>query len=187
VVDLFPQGRGGRLEKLSARPDRGWLARLAYTYLHLPIVGGIILAAVADELVLKHPHGHSDRTVLTRPRPAGVSGRTVLFQARNPRLPAAFTASASSRCHGWLGRDLSPLWLSTLTTAIMIVVAAWNRYRYARSRRNSVISGRPRSQHEIGQPTTSARSRAYISSSRDTTSDPCRHPSRHRHRILKCG
>ena len=32
----------------------------------MPIVGGIILTAVADELVLKHPHGHSDlRTVVS--------------------------------------------------------------------------------------------------------------------------
>ena len=35
-------------------------ARLAYTYMHLLIVAGIILSAVADELLLKHPGGHSD-------------------------------------------------------------------------------------------------------------------------------
>ena len=37
------------------------LARLAYTYLHLFLVAGIILGAVADEFVLAHPSGHSDR------------------------------------------------------------------------------------------------------------------------------
>ena len=42
------------------------MARLAYTYLHMPIVAGIIVAAVADELVLAHPGGHSDpKTVLS--------------------------------------------------------------------------------------------------------------------------
>ena len=46
--------------------ESGRLARLAYTYLHMPIVAGIIVAAVADELVLKHPDGHSDlKTVLS--------------------------------------------------------------------------------------------------------------------------
>lgn len=38
--------------------DPGRIARLAYTYLHLPIVAGIILFAAAVELVLAHPHGH---------------------------------------------------------------------------------------------------------------------------------
>jgi low temperature requirement protein LtrA len=35
--------------------DPGRLARLAYTYLHLPIAAGIIVTAVADELVRAHP------------------------------------------------------------------------------------------------------------------------------------
>jgi low temperature requirement protein LtrA len=34
----------------------GQVGRDAYTYLHVPIVAGILLAAVGDELVLGHPH-----------------------------------------------------------------------------------------------------------------------------------
>ncbi len=41
----------------SAGDDAGRLARDAYTYLHLPIVAGVVLAAVGDELVIAHP-GH---------------------------------------------------------------------------------------------------------------------------------
>src|SRR5215470_8509657 len=52
----FHKGAEAGSEKLSKSAESGRLARLAYTYLHMPIVGGIILAAVADELVLKHPH-----------------------------------------------------------------------------------------------------------------------------------
>ena len=33
----------------------GRLARVAYTYLHLPIVGGIVLTAVGDKGLLAHP------------------------------------------------------------------------------------------------------------------------------------
>ncbi len=33
----------------------GWVGRDAYTYLHLPIVAGILLTAVGDELVIAHP------------------------------------------------------------------------------------------------------------------------------------
>ncbi len=41
--------------RLTASEDRGRLARDAYTYLHLPIVAGIIVAAVGDEIVIAHP------------------------------------------------------------------------------------------------------------------------------------
>lgn len=36
--------------------EPGRLARFAYTYLHLPIVAGIVLAAVGDKVLLTHPH-----------------------------------------------------------------------------------------------------------------------------------
>src|SRR5438132_7897644 len=62
----FHRGAEAGAEMISKSAESGRVARLAYTYLHMPIVGGIILAAVADELVLKHPLGHSDlRTVLS--------------------------------------------------------------------------------------------------------------------------
>ena len=40
---------------LSQSRDSGRLARDAYTYLHIPIVAGIIVVAVGDELVIAHP------------------------------------------------------------------------------------------------------------------------------------
>jgi low temperature requirement protein LtrA len=53
----------GRIATASARTDAvddtpGRVGRDAYTYLHLPIVAGVLLSAVGDELVLAHP---SDR------------------------------------------------------------------------------------------------------------------------------
>ncbi len=125
----FHKGAEAGSEKLSKSAESGRLARLAYTYLHLPIVGGIILAAVADELVLKHPHGHSDlRTVLS------VVGGPLVFLAGTILFKHAIrgflqlshgVGIIALSAMGWLGRDLSPLWLSILTTAIMIVVAVW--------------------------------------------------------------
>jgi low temperature requirement protein LtrA len=41
---------------LSTCDDPGRLARDAYTYLHLPIVAGIIATAVGTELLIAHPH-----------------------------------------------------------------------------------------------------------------------------------
>ena len=34
---------------------RVWIARLAYTYFHLPMIAGIIAVAAADELMVAHP------------------------------------------------------------------------------------------------------------------------------------
>lgn len=44
--------RGSQLIESHANP--GWVARNAYTYLHMPIVAGIVISAVADALVLEH-------------------------------------------------------------------------------------------------------------------------------------
>lgn len=41
--------------------DPGRLARSAYTYSHLLLVAGIVVSAVADELVVAHPTGHTDQ------------------------------------------------------------------------------------------------------------------------------
>ena len=52
--------------------DPGRLGRFAYTYLHIPMVAGIIVTAVGDELVILHPFGHASpdiaATVLGGPR-----------------------------------------------------------------------------------------------------------------------
>ncbi|HTH99230.1 MAG TPA: low temperature requirement protein A [Stellaceae bacterium] len=45
--------RGSQI--IAKSEDPGRLARLAYTYLHLPIIAGIIVDAVADALALDHP------------------------------------------------------------------------------------------------------------------------------------
>ena len=45
--------RGG--EAIEHTEDTGRLARNAYTYLHMPIVAGIIVMAVGDEMMLAHP------------------------------------------------------------------------------------------------------------------------------------
>ncbi len=44
-------------ERIAHAETPGILARLAYTYMHLPMVAGIIVTAVGDELVLAHPRG----------------------------------------------------------------------------------------------------------------------------------
>jgi low temperature requirement protein LtrA len=54
--------RGAQLIEHHEEPGR--VARNAYTYLHIPIVIGMIGAAVADELLLAHPEGQAERSLI---------------------------------------------------------------------------------------------------------------------------
>jgi low temperature requirement protein LtrA len=44
-------------EMIATAADPGRLGRSAYTYFHLPMVAGILVTAVADELAIAHPDG----------------------------------------------------------------------------------------------------------------------------------
>jgi low temperature requirement protein LtrA len=125
----FHKGAEAGSELISRSSEPGRLARLAYTYLHMPIVAGIILSAVADDLVLTHPADHSDlKTALS-----AIGGPllfligTILFK-HTIRGFLQLSHGAGIIALGvlaWFARDLSPLMLSLLTSAIMIVVAVW--------------------------------------------------------------
>jgi low temperature requirement protein LtrA len=125
----FHKGAGAGSELISRSREPGRLARLAYTYLHTPIVAGIILSAVADDLVLTHPADHSDpKTVVS-----GLGGPllfligTILFKhaIRDWLQLSHGVGIVSLGILAWFASALSPLMLSILTTAIMITVATW--------------------------------------------------------------
>jgi low temperature requirement protein LtrA len=125
----FHKGAEAGSELISKSSEPGRLARLAYTYLHLPIVAGIILSAVADELVLKHPNGHSDiRTILSAiGGPLLFLVGTILFKhsIRGFLQLSHGIGIIALAALAWFAGDLSPLVLSFLTTAILILVAVW--------------------------------------------------------------
>jgi low temperature requirement protein LtrA len=125
----FHKGAEAGSEQISRSSEPGRLARLAYTYLHMPIVAGIIVSAVADELVLKHPNGHSDpKTVISAiGGPLLFLFGTILFKhSFRGFLQLSHGVGIIALCVlAWFAGGLSPLMLSILTTAIMIMVAAW--------------------------------------------------------------
>jgi low temperature requirement protein LtrA len=140
----FHRGAGAGSELISNSSEPGRLARLAYTYLHMPIVAGIILSAVADEVVLRHPADHSDpRTVLS-----AIGGPllfligTILFKLsiRGWLQLSHGAGIVMLAILAWFAGGMSPLMLSILTTAIMIIVAAWESL--------SLRSGVPETQSE---------------------------------------
>jgi low temperature requirement protein LtrA len=125
----FHRGAEAGSELISRSAESGRLARSAYTYLHIPIVGGIVLSAVADEVVLTHPDGHTDlKTAL-----CAIGGPvlfllgTILFKRdiRGWLQPSHGAGIVALLGLGYFAADLSPLVLSLLTTAILIIVAMW--------------------------------------------------------------
>jgi low temperature requirement protein LtrA len=134
----FHIGAEAGSEQLSRSSEPGRLARLAYTYLHMPIVAGIIVTAVADELVLKHPGGHSDlKTVVSAiGGPLLFLFGTVLFKhSFRGFLQLSHGIGIIALCVlAWFASEISPLMLSLLTTAIMIMVAIWEMISLRSSR-----------------------------------------------------
>jgi low temperature requirement protein LtrA len=125
----FHTGAEAGSEQISASSEPGRLARLAYTYLHMPIVAGIIVSAVADELVLKHPGGHSDlRTVVSAiGGPLLFLVGTILFKLTIRGFLQLSHGVGIIALAGlcWFAAEVSPLMLSILTTAVLILVAVW--------------------------------------------------------------
>jgi low temperature requirement protein LtrA len=125
----FHKGAEAGSELISKSAESGRLARSAYTYLHMPIVAGIILSAVADELVLKHPTGVSDlkTAVSAIGGPLLFLVGTILFK-HNIRGFLQLSHGAgivALTVLALFARELSPLMLSALTTALLVVVAVW--------------------------------------------------------------
>lgn len=112
--------------------DPGRIARVAYTYLHLPIVAGIIVSAVADELVLAHP-GHADMPAILAilGGPALYLFGNALFKwVTNERRWPPFSHMVGLALIAVLALPaamhlLSALALAGLAAGVLVVVAAW--------------------------------------------------------------
>jgi low temperature requirement protein LtrA len=125
----FHIGAEAGAEHISHSGETGKLARLAYTYLHLPIVAGIVVSAVGDELLLAHPDGHTDtKTILT------MIGGPLLFLIGTILFKRSIRGIFQLSHLVGIGllivlipfaHALSPLMLSAATTVVMLIVAAW--------------------------------------------------------------
>ncbi|HEY4133888.1 MAG TPA: low temperature requirement protein A [Alphaproteobacteria bacterium] len=125
----FNIGADKAIEDIASSSDPGRQARLAYTYIHLLPVAGIIATAVADELVLGHPLGHTTLAVA-----ATLLGGAALYLIGN--LLFKWTVYGRPPLSHMVGlallalllptvASLSPLALSAATSAILVIVAIW--------------------------------------------------------------
>jgi low temperature requirement protein LtrA len=115
--------------RITDSSDPGRLARLAYTYMHLPLVAGIIVAAVGDELVLAHPTGHTDvkTAAVLLAGPALYLLGNLLFKRATANRPALshIVGLALLAMLVPVTPGLQPLAFSALTTLVLVIVAVW--------------------------------------------------------------
>jgi low temperature requirement protein LtrA len=71
----FDHGERVGAEAIESSDTPGRLARTAYTWMHLPIVAGIVVISVGDKDALSHPHAHDPAAAIA------VIGGPMLFLA----------------------------------------------------------------------------------------------------------
>lgn len=115
--------------RIAGSSDPGRLARVAYTYMHLPLVAGIIVVAVGDELVLAHPDGQTDikTAAVLLAGPALYLLGNLLFKRQTANRPALSHMIGLVLIAALIPVSLAlqPLTLSGLTTLVLVLVAAW--------------------------------------------------------------
>ncbi len=128
----FDSGAERAHHRIAHSTDPGRQARIAYTYLHVLIVAGVIVSAVADELVLMHPDHASDAGIL-----AIIAGPW-LFLLGNALFKWVMADRLLPPLSHLVGLALlmlllplalnhlfSALVLGALTTMVVMLVAAW--------------------------------------------------------------
>jgi low temperature requirement protein LtrA len=134
----FDTGAVRARHRIAHSHDPGRVGRSAYTVIHLPIVAGIIVSAVADEIVLEHP-AHADAAgvaaILAGPALYLVGNAIFKWITNDRRTPPLShlvgLALLAVLAAPVFTHALSALALGAATTAILIVVAAWE-YRALR-------------------------------------------------------
>ncbi|KAF9897165.1 hypothetical protein BX616_006074 [Lobosporangium transversale] len=116
------------IEYVEQSDDPGKMGRLAYTYIHVIMVVGIVWCAVADRLSMMHPHmvphheGHEIDVAIMIGGPAlFVLGHALFRRTFSSRLPKAHLVTIIAfLCATPIGLFL-PLWATALTTTALLL------------------------------------------------------------------
>jgi len=129
----FDVGAERGAKHIENHDEPGRVARGAYTYLHMPIVAGIVIAAVADALLLQAPLGAAPHgLVLTQCAGSMMyllgTGAFKKFSSPLGNFPLSHWVGAGLLCitaaWGWLYPP-SALAFVAGANAVLVVVAAW--------------------------------------------------------------
>jgi low temperature requirement protein LtrA len=127
----FDSGARRGIKAFERSEEPGRLARFAYTYVHLPIVAGVVVVAVGDKLLLAHPEDHLDTmtalVILSGPA-LFLLGNLLFKNATGRRWPLSHLIGLALLLVPvpWLDA-LSLIALSGWTVAVMIAVAILER------------------------------------------------------------
>lgn len=134
----FDTGAKRAEHHIAHHDDVGAVARSAYTYAHIPIVAGIILAAVVDEQVLAHPFGHAEPLFLWALVGSGFLflGGVMVFKrmtSGSSFWPLSHLVGlglyALVGLWGFFGHP-QPLWLAMAAASVFVIVAVWEWVSY---------------------------------------------------------
>jgi low temperature requirement protein LtrA len=137
---------------IASASDPGRLARSAYTFLHLPMVAGIVVSAVGDELVISHPGGHTGPevtlTVLSGPA-LFLAGHALFRRVLWGRFPASHLAGLPVLAAlAPLGLVAPPLVLATAAAVTVVAVATWESVSRRRVPHRLLLLPRHRLPHD---------------------------------------
>ena len=134
----FGQVAGTVLERIrtATAEERGRIGRDIYTYLHLPIIAGIVLVAVGDELVIAHPTDelHDAGALVALGGPALFLGGLMACAARlgQAQSLARAVAVVALLAAVPLGAGADGLVVSALITALLAALVVVEQLRGAR-------------------------------------------------------
>lgn len=111
--------------------DPGRIGRIAFTYIPILIVAGIVVSAVSDELILAHPLGHTETAaaLTITGGPALFLFGNLLFKLVTSGWPplSHMAGLAALIALGAIELHLSPLGLAASAATILVAVAIWER------------------------------------------------------------
>jgi len=130
-IYFYRSAEGGQ-KVIGAAVDPGRLGRSAYTYFHLPMVAGIIVTAVADELTIAHSDSQTQATtaaVIVSGAARFLAGHALFKWALSGRFIVSHLVGIVAL--GMLvpiGVVAHSLILAVVATLILVTVAAWDTW-----------------------------------------------------------
>jgi low temperature requirement protein LtrA len=119
--------------------DRGRVARNVYTYFHMPIVAGIVVCAVADEITIAHPDGHitlADAIIMIGGPALYLFGNVFFKRASAKYYPLSHLVGLILLAIlAPFALLFTPLVMGVATTAVLVTVAVWETRSFAHGSR----------------------------------------------------
>jgi len=108
--------------------DPGSLARVAYTFTPIPMVAGIVLTALGNELLLAHPTGHVEpvaaATIVGGPALFLLGSFWFYWLFRQKLIWSHVIGLALLSACALAAGHIEPVWLGWLTTLALVIVGA---------------------------------------------------------------